>query len=75
MGPWRVQPATHKVTNKRVSVWTYDKRAADADRMNAAAKDRITEALKVEVREACCAICGLVAQASIGNRSRTAPTS
>ncbi|EJD05722.1 kinase-like protein [Fomitiporia mediterranea MF3/22] len=48
VGPWRVQPATHKVTNKRVSVWTSDKRAGDGDRMSVAAKDRIVEALKSE---------------------------
>ncbi|KAI5119329.1 hypothetical protein M0805_000559 [Coniferiporia weirii] len=46
VGPWRIQPATHKVTNKRVSVWAFDKRVADSDRMSG--KDRIIEALKAE---------------------------
>lgn len=54
VGPWRVQSATHKVTHKRVSVWTYEKRAPEADRMPAQAKEKIIEALKAEVR---CAIC------------------
>lgn len=48
VGLWRVQPATHKVTQKRVSVWTFDKR--ELDRVSGAAgKDRIVEALKNEV--------------------------
>ncbi|KAH8117221.1 kinase-like protein [Phellopilus nigrolimitatus] len=46
VGPWRLQPAMHKVTNKRVSVWTFDKR--DSDKMSAVGKDRIVEALKAE---------------------------
>ena len=49
VGLWRVQPATHKVTQKRVSVWTFDKR--ELDRVSGAGgKDRIIEALKNEVR-------------------------
>ena len=50
VGPWRVQSATHKVTGKRVSVWTYDKRAPDTERMSNSAKEKIVEALKAEVR-------------------------
>ncbi|KAL5533231.1 PPK32 [Sanghuangporus sanghuang] len=48
VGPWRVQPATHKVTGKRVSVWTFDKRAPDTDRLSASAKEKIIENLKTE---------------------------
>lgn len=51
VGLWRVQSATHKVTNKRVSVWTFDKRAAESDRSGAAAKGETIEILKVEVRQ------------------------
>ncbi|KAL5490200.1 PPK32 [Sanghuangporus weigelae] len=48
VGPWRVQPATHKVTGKRVSVWTFDKRAPDTDRLSASAKEKVIENLKAE---------------------------
>ncbi|KAI1787884.1 other/SCY1 protein kinase [Ganoderma leucocontextum] len=48
VGPWRVQPAAHKVTNKRVSVWSMDKRSAEMERMGPASKDRTIEVLKTE---------------------------
>ncbi|KAI0747966.1 other/SCY1 protein kinase [Daedaleopsis nitida] len=48
VGPWRVQSATHKVTNKRVSVWSADKRSPEIERMGPAAKDRTLEVLKGE---------------------------
>ncbi|KAF8644148.1 hypothetical protein AX16_008675 [Volvariella volvacea WC 439] len=48
VGLWRVQPATHKVTNKRVSVWTFDKRGPDLDRLGPVAKERTLEVLKAE---------------------------
>ena len=49
VGPWRVQSATHKVTHKRVSVWTYDKKTSEADRLSVQAKEKVIEFLKTEV--------------------------
>ncbi|KAI0807175.1 other/SCY1 protein kinase [Fomes fomentarius] len=48
VGPWRVQSAVHKVTNKRVSVWSADKRSAEIERMGPASKERTLEVLKAE---------------------------
>ncbi|KAH9901229.1 kinase-like protein [Cubamyces lactineus] len=48
VGPWRVQSATHKVTGKRVSVWSADKRSPDMERMGPASKERTLEVLKAE---------------------------
>ncbi|KAF9456136.1 kinase-like domain-containing protein [Collybia nuda] len=48
VGLWRVQPAYHKVTNKRVSVWSFDKRASDIERLGPAARERTLEVLKAE---------------------------
>lgn len=50
VGLWRVQSASHKVTNKRVSVWSFDKRASDMERLGPSAKERTLEVLKAEVR-------------------------
>jgi SCY1-like protein 2 len=50
VGPWKVQSASHKTTNKRVSVWTFDKRSAELEKMGPAGKDRTLEVLKSEVR-------------------------
>lgn len=50
VGLWRVQSATHKVTGKRVSVWTFDKRNAEIDRLSPMAKDKTMDVLKAEVR-------------------------
>ena len=50
VGPWRVQSATHKVTNKRVSVWSADKRSPEMERMGPASRERTLEVLKAEVR-------------------------
>ena len=50
VGLWRVQSATHKVTGKRVSVWTFDKRSAEIDRLSPMAKDKTMDVLKAEVR-------------------------
>lgn len=50
VGLWRIQAATHKVTNKRVSVWSCDKRASELERLGQVAKDRALEVLKAEVR-------------------------
>ncbi|KAL0567575.1 Protein kinase domain-containing protein ppk32 [Marasmius crinis-equi] len=48
IGLWKVQSATHKVNNKRVSVWTFDKRGPDLERLGPAAKERTLEVLKAE---------------------------
>ncbi|KAJ6488644.1 kinase-like domain-containing protein [Mycena vitilis] len=48
VGLWRVQSAFHKVTNKRVSVWAFDKRSAEIERLRPAAKERTLEVLKAE---------------------------
>ncbi|RPD65977.1 other/SCY1 protein kinase [Lentinus tigrinus ALCF2SS1-7] len=48
VGPWRVQSATHKVTNKRVSVWSMDKRNPEMERMGPASRERTIEVLKAE---------------------------
>ncbi|RDX48294.1 other/SCY1 protein kinase [Lentinus brumalis] len=48
VGPWRVQSATHKVTNKRVSVWSMDKRNSEMERMGPASRERTIEVLKAE---------------------------
>ena len=50
VGPWKVQSGSHKTTNKRVSVWTFDKRSPELEKMGPAAKDRTLEVLKSEVR-------------------------
>lgn len=55
VGLWRIQAASHKVTNKRVSVWSVDKRGAEMERMSPVAKERAVEVLKGEVK--ICAIC------------------
>ena len=48
VGLWKVQSAWHKVTNKRVSVWTFDKRGGELERLNPVARDRVIEILKAE---------------------------
>ena len=50
VGPWKVQSGSHKTTNKRVSVWTFDKRSPELEKMGQAGKDRTFEVLKSEVR-------------------------
>ena len=50
VGPWKVQSGSHKTTNKRVSVWTFDKKSSELEKMGPAAKDRTLEVLKSEVR-------------------------
>lgn len=49
IGLWKVQSAVHKVTNKRVSVWSFDKRGAEVERISPVARDRVLEVLKAEV--------------------------
>ena len=49
VGLWRVQSASHKVTNKRVSVWSFDKRGPDIERLGPLAKERTLDILKAEV--------------------------
>ncbi|KAF8228958.1 kinase-like protein [Tricholoma matsutake] len=48
VGLWRVQSAYHKVTNKRVSVWSFDKRSTDIERLSPLARERTLEVLKAE---------------------------
>lgn len=40
----------HKTTAKRVSVWSFDKRGPDMERLGQSAKDRTLEVMKNEVR-------------------------
>ncbi|KAF8687087.1 Protein tyrosine kinase, partial [Rhizoctonia solani] len=49
VGLWKVTEATHKVTNKRVSVWVHDKRGAEVDKLPAASKENVLTILKAEV--------------------------
>jgi len=51
VGLWRVQSASHKVTNKRVSVWSFDKRSTDTERLSPLARERTLEVLKAEVEQ------------------------
>jgi SCY1-like protein 2 len=53
VGLWKVTEATHKVTNKRVSVWVHDKRGAEVDKLTAASKENVLMVLKAEVRQNC----------------------
>lgn len=48
VGLWKVQGATHKVTGKRVSVWTFDKRA-EMEGLGPMSKDHVLEVMKTEV--------------------------
>ncbi|KAF7311612.1 Kinase-like protein [Mycena kentingensis (nom. inval.)] len=48
VGLWTVQSATHKVTNKAVSVWSFDKRSSELERLRPAARERTLEVLKAE---------------------------
>src|SRR5882757_770795 len=52
IGLWRVQGASHKVTNKKVSVWTFDKRA-EMDGLGPLSRERVLEVLKAEVYFQC----------------------
>ena len=49
IGLWKVQPGSHKVTNKRVSVWTFDKRGPEVERLGLQGKERTVEIMKAEV--------------------------
>ncbi|KAG6854961.1 hypothetical protein C0991_009784 [Blastosporella zonata] len=48
IGLWKVQSASHKVTNKRVSVWSFDKRGPDMERLGVPARERTLEVMKAE---------------------------
>lgn len=50
VGPWKVQSGSHKTTHKRVSIWTFDKRSSELEKMGPASKERTLEVLKSEVR-------------------------
>jgi SCY1-like protein 2 len=48
VGLWKVVGATHKTTNKDVSVWIFEKRVLEGIR-DARGKERVLEALRKEV--------------------------
>ncbi|KAG5342217.1 hypothetical protein C0989_004529 [Termitomyces sp. Mn162] len=48
IGLWKVQSATHRVTKKRVSVWSFDKKGSDMERLGIPAKERTLEVMKAE---------------------------
>ncbi|KAK0502855.1 kinase-like domain-containing protein [Armillaria luteobubalina] len=48
IGLWKVQGAYHRVTNKRVAVWSFDKRGPDTERLGPLSKERVLEVLKAE---------------------------
>ncbi|KAF8584105.1 kinase-like protein [Ramaria rubella] len=48
VGPWKVQFAIHKTTNKRVSVWSFDKRSPELERCGPTARERVLDVLKAE---------------------------
>ncbi|KIJ44257.1 hypothetical protein M422DRAFT_228299 [Sphaerobolus stellatus SS14] len=48
VGPWKVQCASHKTTGKRVSVWSFDKRSQELERVGPTARERVLEVLKAE---------------------------
>ncbi|KAI6043048.1 kinase-like domain-containing protein [Pisolithus marmoratus] len=47
IGLWRVQGATHKVTSKRVSVWSFDKRV-EMEGLGPLSREHVLEVLKAE---------------------------
>ncbi|KDQ60613.1 hypothetical protein JAAARDRAFT_55341 [Jaapia argillacea MUCL 33604] len=47
-GLWRVQSAVHKVTGKRVSVWSFEKRCQEMERMTVLAREHTLQVLKNE---------------------------
>ena len=51
IGLWRVQSASHKVTGKWVSVWSFDKRRQEVEKLGPQDTERVTEVLKSEVSE------------------------
>lgn len=74
MGLWRVVGATHKTTNKDVSVWMFDKRVVDgvkgsAGRNAGEAKEWVIDQMKKEVSSF--ERCSLYT----GNESISTPTS
>ncbi|KAI6110048.1 hypothetical protein F5141DRAFT_1188903 [Pisolithus sp. B1] len=47
IGLWKVQGAIHKVTSKRVSVWSFDKRA-EMEGLGSLSREHVLEVLKAE---------------------------
>ncbi|KAI6036862.1 hypothetical protein BKA83DRAFT_4168357 [Pisolithus microcarpus] len=47
IGLWKVQGATHKVTSKRVSVWSFDKRV-EMEGLGTLSREHVLEVLKAE---------------------------
>ena len=50
-GLWLIQPAQHKLNGKRVSVWTFEKRSPEMERLGGGgqAREMVLELLKAEV--------------------------
>ncbi|KDQ16224.1 hypothetical protein BOTBODRAFT_54054 [Botryobasidium botryosum FD-172 SS1] len=48
-GPWNVSEAVHKITQKRVSVWSIEKRGQAMDKIPPQTRDTVVESLKTEV--------------------------
>lgn len=59
IGLWKVQSGWHKTTSKRVSVWSFDKRGPDMERLGQQGKDRVIEVMKAEVSYFCW-LCDLI---------------
>ncbi|KAI6116913.1 kinase-like domain-containing protein [Pisolithus croceorrhizus] len=55
IGLWKVQGAIHKVTSKRVSVWSFDKRA-EMEGLGSLSREHVLEVLKAEVLRAATAL-------------------
>jgi SCY1-like protein 2 len=51
VGLWRVQSGSHKTTNKRVSVWSFEKRNPELEKLGPLARERTLEVLKAEVSQ------------------------
>lgn len=49
IGPWKVQEAHHKLTQKKASVWSCDKKSTEMERLGPAGKDMVLDVLKTEV--------------------------
>ena len=50
VGLWRIQEAVHKSNGKKVSIWTFDKRGGEMERLSQpSARERVMEVLKSEV--------------------------
>lgn len=54
LGLWKIQEAVHKSNGKKASVWSFDKRGVEMERLSqTGAKERVIEVLKAEVSNQC----------------------